>query len=87
MTARRVDWRELVKRWQASGQSIRQWCDEHGVARSSLRDWARCAGIETQQPPHPRRQVFEEALQAGLTPWKASIAAGVRYWTAKRWVA
>lgn len=70
--------------WQQSGQPMKAFARERGVPASSLRDWALEAGVETRRP-HPKRDAFEQALAAGCTPWKAHIAADVRYCTARRW--
>lgn len=38
---RREVWRERVRAFRASGQSVRSWCAEHGVKEHQLRYWLR----------------------------------------------
>ncbi len=36
-----VEWREILSRFQASGLSIKQYCDQEQLLASSLRRWQR----------------------------------------------
>jgi transposase-like protein len=42
-------WRQLVQRWQHSGQSIRDFCRQHRLSEPSFYYWRR--RLAPQQPP------------------------------------
>lgn len=36
---RKQEWKNAVEAWQASGLSIKKWCDERGMADSTFHYW------------------------------------------------
>lgn len=42
-------WRELVQKWQASGQTVRVFCAEHHLAEPSFYAWRRTIALRDQQ--------------------------------------
>jgi hypothetical protein len=51
-------WRDVVRRWQRSGQSIRTFCQEHRLVESSFHAWRRTIAQRDQRhkPPVVQRQ-------------------------------
>jgi hypothetical protein len=49
-------WRDVVGRWQRSGQSIRTFCQEHRLVESSFHAWRRIIG---QRDQHEKRPVVD----------------------------
>ena len=55
-------WRDVLRRWQRSGQSIRAFCQEHRLAEHSFHSWRRTLTQRDQQDkptvlpaqPHPK---------------------------------
>lgn len=45
-------WRERIKAWQASGQSVRGWCGQNDVPEPAFYWWRRRLGFS----PVPRKQ-------------------------------
>jgi hypothetical protein len=46
-------WRDVVRRWQRSGQSIRTSCQEHCLVESSFHAWRRTIAQRDQQQRPP----------------------------------
>jgi hypothetical protein len=81
---RPADWRDVVGRGQASGQPMKAFGRDRGMPPSTFRDWVFEAGEETRRP-HPKRQHYDKARAEGLSPWKAALATGVAWETARHW--
>lgn len=55
---RRKYWEKQVKRWQASGMSMRAWSNEQGLSEKNLSRWKRklkteASGLEKEQQTPP----------------------------------
>jgi hypothetical protein len=42
-------WRDVLRQWNRSGQTIRAFCDEHGLSEPSFYGWKRTIGERDQQ--------------------------------------
>jgi transposase-like protein len=42
-------WRRLLRQWRRSGQTIRDFCDQHGVAEPSFYTWRRTIRARDRQ--------------------------------------
>lgn len=59
-------WRDHDERRKASGQSVRQYCEEHGLALSTFRRWSgRVAGRKRVEKP--RQGEGKQAVQSTQT--------------------
>jgi transposase-like protein len=59
-------WRRVLRQWRRSGQSVRAFCDEHGLSQPSFYAWRRCIAERDQEArrmPHP--QAHTEAAADG----------------------
>lgn len=57
--AKEQRWRELIRRWQRSGQTIRGFCLQHQLSEASLYAWRRTIAerdqdVATSKPARPR---------------------------------
>jgi hypothetical protein len=78
-------WRRLLRLWQRSGQSGRDFCAAHGLPEPSFYSWRREIARRDQEPPPPRRcsvaapaisapfPVFQELTLAPATSPPAAI--------------
>ena len=49
-------WRDVILRWQRSGQTVRAFCREHGLTEPSVYSWRRIIILRDQeQPADPSR--------------------------------
>ena len=81
-------WRERIRRQQASGLTIEQFCSQEGIARSKFHAWKRrfqLADVAQQRPALPSPSSFlpvtVRLLQHGpteLPPIEADLPNGVR---------
>lgn len=74
----REEWRELVARFEASGQTREDFCAEMGIGESTLRRW--CSRLRERTPPaSTAAPVFvelpaEEKRPAPLhRPWEVEL--------------
>src|SRR5262249_54511658 len=87
---------ELVAAFQASHQSVRDFCAEHGVSQSSLMRWQRKAGGRARAKatptsrehfsPEERRQAVEAYLKSGMTFESFAVTWGVSSHSLSKWV-
>lgn len=52
-------WRERIVAWQASGQSVRGWCKEHGCHEHAFYWWRAKLGLS----PSPRKRRSPKPVQ------------------------
>ena len=81
-------WRQRIRRQEAGGLTIEQFCSQEGIARSKFHSWKRrfrLADIAEQCPALPSRSSFlpvtVRLLQQGSTepsPIEADLPNGVR---------
>ena len=81
-------WRERIRRQEASGLTIEQFCSQEGIARSKFHAWKRrfrLADVADQRPALPSPSSFlpvtVRLLQHGPTeppPIEADLPNGVR---------
>jgi hypothetical protein len=82
MTARQRRMFSLVKRWQGSGMSGRQFCERHGVTLSTF--WWWCSEYRRQQNPLegevpsfvPVRRVSSRAVEVVSAEYQYCFADG-----------
>jgi hypothetical protein len=69
-------WRDAIRRWQASGQTIRGFCREQGLSEAAFHAWrrtiARRDGQAAPATPPERRPTF---VPLRVTPTTAPAAA------------
>ena len=51
-------WRERVARWSTSGQSVRAFCQQHGLIETSFYYWKRELRAGKRSPSPQRRGAF-----------------------------
>jgi hypothetical protein len=79
-------WRRMVRRWQRSGQTGRDFCAAHALAEPSFYAWRREIARRDQKPPPPigcpsppvpaasaKLPVFQQLTLADTTPPVAVI--------------
>ena len=72
-----AEWRELVERFEGSGQTRERFCAEQGVALSSLGYWRRKVHQGVCHPPAGRPEaVFVELQSAHSSPWDVELELG-----------
>jgi hypothetical protein len=81
-------WRERIRRQEASGLTIEQFCSQEGIARSKFHSWKRrfrLADVADRCPALPARSTFlpvtVRLLQHGPAeppPVEAELPSGVR---------
>lgn len=49
----RAEWERLVRRWRASGKSVKAFAEGHGVRAGTLQWWAWKLGQEQRESPMP----------------------------------
>ena len=74
----REEWRELVARFEASGQTREEFCAEMGIGESTLRRW--CSRFRKQPPAAScGTPVFvelpaeEKKSSASVQPWEVEL--------------
>ena len=74
----REQWRELVARFEASGQTRERFCAEMGIGESTLRRW--CSRLRERTPPAmSQAPVFvelpaeEKGPGAAVQPWEVEL--------------
>ena len=74
----REEWRELVARFEASGQTREEFCAEMGIGESTLRRW--CSRFRKQSPAAScGTPVFvelsaeEKNASASVQPWEVEL--------------
>jgi hypothetical protein len=69
-------WRNVIRRWQASGQTIRGFCREQGLSEAAFHAWRRTIARRDNQVPSAtpveRRPTF---VPLRVTPTPAAAAA------------
>ena len=62
------DWRRWIRKWQASGLTVREFCDQHGLGEHCFYAWRRELG----------RRDAETApfVPVGIVPDDAPVVAG-----------
>ena len=77
----REEWRALVSRFEASGQTREAFCAETGISVSTLRRW--CSRFrEPSRPAVPPAPVFvelpadERKTEASAQPWEMELQLG-----------
>ena len=84
MGERRDYWSRHVAEWRQSGQSRKAYCEEHGLAYWSMRDWIRKLA-EPAEPAEPASQRLVElepvggGAQHGGERAPIELAVGDRY--------
>lgn len=76
-------WRRHLERQQASGLSVREYCDRHNLAESAFYVWRRTIRLRDQDSPHPAPAfvpvtVIDHRTQAGASPIDIVLAGGRR---------
>jgi transposase-like protein len=75
-------WRDMVRRWQRSGQTVRAFCDEHGFSEQSFYGWRRTIAEHDQQAQTPAfvpiRVVSAAATPSALLEVVASSGRVIR---------
>jgi hypothetical protein len=83
----RADWERLVRRWQRSGQTAREFGDAHGVRAGALAWWkwrlgtAQFSGARQSPPRLVAVDVIEDRADRGdvdASEWELVNASGVR---------
>jgi hypothetical protein len=73
----RAQWQALVAAYEASGESQRAFCAEHGVALSTLRHWKdRQAGTAWKAAPAVARLVAIEMIEEPAAGSGVVVVAG-----------
>jgi hypothetical protein len=71
-SAREQHWRDMIQRWQLSGQTVRAFCAQHRLSKPSFYSWRRTIQLR-DQPPHtdaigPRAIASDEPDEAAERP-------------------
>lgn len=74
-------WRRQVNRWQASGQTIRDWCRREGLAEHNFHAWRRTLAERDRERTTARRPsaafVSVEVVDGTAQPIEIVLAGGV----------
>jgi transposase-like protein len=78
--ARRIDkqqyWRGIVRCWRRSGQTVRAFCDEHGLSEQSFYGWRRTIEEQDQQAQTPDFVPIHVASAAAIPSAPLEVVAG-----------
>ena len=56
-------WRDVILRWQRSGQTVRAFCREHGLTEPSFYSWRRIITLRDQEQPADLSQTADTFTQ------------------------
>jgi len=78
--SREAKWREIVASWERSGQTVKAFCQERGVAQSALYSWRRELRRRDGQDTNPRRATRGQSketrnrfIQLQLAPMSSTL--------------
>jgi len=71
--AKERSWRRLLRHWQRSGMTGRDFCAAHGLSEASFYAWRREIARRDQEPAAPTQPVRPPSAQAPVT--EASVPA------------
>ena len=53
---------EIVKEWKESGQSMRVWCQEKGIAYTTFLHWKKTVGMKEQEGKRNQKTQWAEVV-------------------------
>jgi transposase len=70
-------WRQWLRQWQSSGQSVRDFCDRHGLSQATFYAWRRILRQrDADATPFVAVQVVADTLSAPAPPLEVVLAGG-----------
>lgn len=70
-------WRQWIRQWQASGQSVRDFCDCHALSQPTFYAWRRILRQrDADTTPFVAVQVVEDPFASPAPPLEVVLASG-----------